>query len=304
MEGDDVGGQHEEDHYDIETDEDDQDGGGNQAANAMIENRISPGTRKCYVGLIKKVDEYARGKGFGEGFPRPITMDFAETFANDILAKRADDNSIKSDSIVGLYFSAIKFAHTDAKPPIAIPSNVVGYFANYKKGHKRKLAELKNDGIMKMTEGKEQITFAQLSSILTVTLKTAGDGRYAHLFLSVLWTLFARSASVADIHMQFFALNCDAITIKLPRHKGDQDGRRSFPKHVYGNPYDVNLCIYTAIGMHIYTDLMPDNCTRIFQKGILKSFSRQFGKVLEYCGMDISDFDPEDYGTHSIRKGM
>jgi hypothetical protein len=231
-------------------------------------------------------------------------MEFAQLFANDILAKRADNNSIKSDSIVGLYCSAIKFAHTDANPPLTMPSDVNSYLGKYKKGHKRKLAELKNDGIMKMTGGKEQITFAHLSMILKVTLKLAGDGRYTHLFLSILWTLFARSASVADVHMQFFTLDCDAITNKFPRHKGDQDGRRSFPKHVYGNPYDPNLCIFTAIGIHIYTDLMPDNGTRIFQNGILKSFSKQFGKVLDDCGMDIADYDPDDYGTHSIRKGI
>jgi len=296
---------HMEDNFDIEEDGDDQEEEEiNQAANAMILNRISPSTRKLYVGLVKKVDEFAMGKGLVNGFPRPITMEFAQSFANDILAKRADNNSIKSDSIVGLYFSAIKFAHTDLDPPIAIPPDVNSYFGKYKKGHKRKLAELKNDGVMKMTEGKEQITFAQLSTILKVTLRSAGDGRYAHLFLSILWTLFARSASVADIHMQFFSLNCDAITIKFPRHKGDQDGRRSFPKHVYGNPYDVNLCIFTAIGMHIYTDLMPDRNTRIFQSGILNSFWRQFGKILNFCDMDISDYDAEDYGTHSIRKGM
>ena len=64
----------EDQHSDVE-EGDDHEEGANEATNAMILNRISPKTRKVYIGLVKNVDEYARGKGFVHGFPRPFTMD-------------------------------------------------------------------------------------------------------------------------------------------------------------------------------------------------------------------------------------
>ena len=275
---------------------------GNAQANAMVDNHIAKSTRKQYLTLAAQIDTHARSKGYEEGMPKPMTMEYAVMFANDVLAQPNNDGSIRSISGVGLFISAIKHVHVNGEPAMQFPPKVAVYFAKYRRGHKRKIAELRNDGVMKVSEGKQQITFASLMIILAETLSMSGDGRYTHLFLTLLWSMFARTASVADIHMQFFGLNCDAITIRLPRHKGDQEGNAFFPKHIYANPYDCKLCAFTALGIHIYTDLMPDMGTRLFQDGVLKSFSNYFTKVLRTYGFE-DEFDTDDHGTHSIRKG-
>ena len=41
----------------------------------------------------------------------------------------------------------------------------------------------------------------------------------------------------------------------MPKQKGDQDGSRAFPRHIYANPRDPILCPILALSLHIFSNI-------------------------------------------------
>ena len=262
------------------------------------DNRIAPKTKDGYRNAWNQMVKYSTEHGFGELKP-PVGIDFVRAFFGSLAIPR-DTNELLSDSYVGNFQSALKLAYKQANAEMA--SEITSFLSDFKRGHKRKIAELKSKGVMKATEGKSAFNFNDLLIILDDAFVLSRDSRYLHVFVILCFSMIARSQTVADLRYDFFSMGTDSIKIKITKHKGDQIGKDIFPKHMYANPYNPKLCLFTALGIHLFTNMSPSN-GRIFQDGILKSVGKALTSFLktDLPGL-ATGFDPTDHGLHSIRK--
>ncbi len=115
----------------------------------------------------------------------------------------------------------------------------------FTKGYTKMVAELKQIGDMPLFEGKRPISFAGYQYMTIQALKQERDftsATFAHAFLILCWNLMARSVSVGQLMFSHLSWDNDSLIITIPRHKGDQEGRYSYPRHVFANPLNPSTC--------------------------------------------------------------
>jgi len=78
----------------------------------------------------------------------------------------------------------------------------------------------------------------------------------------------ARTASIATCLYDHITWNGDCLVIHLPRHKGDPEGLRSYPKHIYANSADPLLCPVLALGLHVVSTSFRED-TAVFAGGCI-----------------------------------
>lgn len=86
----------------------------------------------------------------------------------------------------------------------------------------------------------------------------------------------------------------------------DCTGEKITPKHVYANPYEPHKCPILALALHIfgaYDRSQMADIIKVFPS--LTTFDT-FSKWLNEALKAVSNlgFSPDDYGTHSFRKGV
>ena len=123
-------------------------------------------------------------------------------------------------------------------------------------GYKRKVARLKQQGAMKVTEGKAQITFAGYKTIAQKAVSAAYDfalNTFAWVFLLISWNIMARCSTSSAIMIDHLEWENDSLLLHVPSHKGDQDGETSKlqPRHVYANPLRPLTCPILALAVYI-----------------------------------------------------
>lgn len=107
-----------------------------------------------------------------------------------------------------------------------IPINIVRVFTKFFKGLRRKLSSLKQNGELKMSEGKSPISFEGYRYLCKVSVKWNDNGGdsftpvFSHLFLTLCWNLMARCNSVANIMFNHISWHADSLSIVFPKHKG------------------------------------------------------------------------------------
>ncbi len=118
----------------------------------------------------------------------------------------------------------------------------------------------------------------------------------------------SRSHSVASLMYCHFQWKEDALIVTLPRHKGDQDGAKIFPVHVYANPLMPEICPVLSLAIYAFCNQChrEDNGSNwklfIGNKVEAKysnwlSENMKSGKLNE---VEIGN-SAEDMGTHSFR---
>ncbi|OQR83465.1 hypothetical protein THRCLA_23145, partial [Thraustotheca clavata] len=147
-------------------------------------------------------------------------------------------------------------------------------------GYTRKIATLKEEGKMKVTEGKEPMAHQDryhIKSLLIryITGSTTNSDKLlnvmAHTFLLFCGNLISRANSCAAIMYDRISWEDDSLVITFPRAKNDQEGRKCEPKHVYANPINPETCPILKM-----TDLGivgADVGTHSFRKGVASFLS-------------------------------
>ncbi len=182
--------------------------------------------------------------------------------------------------------------------------------SNWLDGYKRKIADLRAKGIMKAREGKLPLSYLQYERLCELSLFAADtravSSSFVHVFMVLCWNLFARSCSVAELYFHHLSWNNDALLIDMSKQKADQTGERMTPKHIYANPYRPCICPILALALHVFSNAYrmdgEDKDKLFLSKNSYDTFCKWFGVALE--GMSNLGFRPEDYGTHSFRKGI
>ena len=117
-------------------------------------------------------------------------------------------------------------------------------------GYKKIINKLKQRGLMKLHEGKREISNAgyQLLAQKFVGKVPARNGgtwssvTFAWTFFVLLWNLMSRSDSVDKLTLNVISWEGDALIIEEQGHKGDEKGENNIRKHIYANPYEPWIC--------------------------------------------------------------
>jgi hypothetical protein len=160
-------------------------------------------------------------------------------FLGHACKKKEKDGSYKDPVIfhafqhVSGYKSAIKDYYSNME--VEFSEDILKMFKQFFEGYVRRVAQLKQDGIMPIIEGKQAMSF---KGYKILALKAGGQSTdyslaiFSHLYLLLCWNLIARCVSVGGLMYNHISWENDSMVIVFPSHKGDKEGRNALPKHV------------------------------------------------------------------------
>ena len=100
----------------------------------------------------------------------------------------------------------------------------------------------------------------------------------------------------------------DALVTVFPSHKGDKEGARSLPKHVYANTEEPSICLILNFAIYVFTRRYDreGSKTRVFQGDSESRFSKWLSRLCEDNEELLRNqrVDISMIGTHSFRKGI
>lgn len=113
-----------------------------------------------------------------------------------------------------------------------------------------------------------------------------------------------RSETVGKIHLKNITWEQDSLVIHIGKQKNDQEGERSFGRHLYANPLDPSVCPVLALALVIFS---KRGSNRLFDGDRPQArFSDALNKALRQLSaaeIQLLGADPREVGIHSTRKG-
>jgi hypothetical protein len=189
------------------------------------------------------------------------------------------------------------------------PQAFYGSIGDVQKGAQRKRAQEKVEGLVPLEEGKAAIPGHLYLDLVEALLKS-GEDIFCHTFAVCSWVLMCRVSNVADLRGAHLSWENDAVVISIVKHKADQGGERTDPKHCYANPFNPSACVVTALAIYFAVYGPPKAQTdHVFEgnrqherfveaiRRVLQSNLR-LKEELERLGITA-----EDIAAHSFRKG-
>lgn len=116
------------------------------AAQAVIANRHATSTLDAYRNAFNRMESYARDHGFADEagkLPIPVPDGFITAFVGH-LSQLRDNGTLYSDSYVGHYSSSLVYYYGEKQ--LILPDEIRTVLSQFKRGHKRKIADLRNNG--------------------------------------------------------------------------------------------------------------------------------------------------------------
>jgi hypothetical protein len=180
------------------------------------------------------------------------------------------------------------------------------------------VSDLKLAGKMPVFEGKHHLTYNGYRN-LAHTLFTAQPFTrtlFGWPYLVLQWNLIARTATVSAMMMEHVSWEDDALLISMPKHKGDQEGVKCFPRHLYANPINPIICPVLALAVLTFTKVLrydPEAGPHALPNYRIFDGSSNDARWSELLSRIIASIPQADVlmlgaekrqlGTHSIRKG-
>ncbi|POM77572.1 LOW QUALITY PROTEIN: Hypothetical protein PHPALM_5026 [Phytophthora palmivora] len=158
------------------------------------------------------------------------------------------------------------------------------------KGLKRDVARRNHNAGVKLTEGKEPLSFSVLRHFVP---------RFSNITIL--------TGNTASIHSGHLSWDGDALAIHFGHTKNDQDSTRPRDaRHVYANPFNPEIC--PVLSLAIYGAVLGLSNSKIFPGGNqYDRFSKILKRVMETEEMKEilanEGLVASDIGTHSARKG-
>jgi len=208
----------------------------------MVEKKLSDKTKMNYRGRIKalKMISEHEEKPISDLYntendeltlplPVPVLIEFFGYIGN--VSEEGDQ--YKAVSTVGGFRSAIVDLYKSHRISNMFPSDEISDFIS---GYKRNIAYEKLAGHVTLQEGKRAVTFEsyrKLAQLATSAATSASQYINMTLFMLLSWNLMCRSISTANLMYTHMTWIGDALVVNLPKTKGDQEGSKSYPKHMY-----------------------------------------------------------------------
>jgi hypothetical protein len=192
---------------------------------------------------------------------------------------------------------------------VPLPEAFYGGIGDVKKGAQRKRAQEKVEGLVPIEEGKAAIPGHLYLELVEALLKSGADV-FCHTFAVCCWVLMCRVSNVAELRGAHFCWDNDAIVISMVKHKADQEGERTDPKHCYANPFKPSACVVTAVGIYFAVYGPPKTVRdKVFEGNRQHDrFVDAVRRVLDQnprlkAEMERLGITVEDIAAHSFRKG-
>jgi hypothetical protein len=164
---------------------------------------------------------------------------------------------------------------------------------------------------LSQTEGKIPLPFAAYES-LTGILHRCDNPEHitAHLFLLLDWNLISRADGVVTSNISIVSMWSDSLRFEIGPTKTNQEGKKhvDHPFHLYSCPENPVICPFLSLCKHLICrpQILAGNC-HLFegsnQYEHLFSVLCSIVKAPEHKHAFIDQgFNPDDFGTHSLRK--
>jgi hypothetical protein len=133
-------------------------------------------------------------------------------------------------------------------------------FADYSAGHRKDVAQARQEGTFKQESGKSYMRIAMYYFLAEKSMTNeAGDwelSMFAHLYLLQLWNIMFRvSSGAAEAYAHITYSGGDNIEIVVPTEKNNQDGSTigSRPRHLHANPFEPTVCLFLAFAVWFFS---------------------------------------------------
>ena len=224
----------------------------------------------------------------------------------DFLYSRAQmkNRNFLSRSGCGGYRSAFKelYRQCDVTMEDTFEKELTKNFRGLLRGYAAEKAETG----ARLTEGKDPMSFALYKFLCKKMVADGSQGAiFAHAFITMTWNLMCRSKNTVHIHLNHITWGSDSMTIRFAHTKTDvEGGDQARIRHVFANPYNLDICAITALGKYL-ASYPPKDSGKVFDDGSYKRFQKYLKKLVadNACDVERMGFNPIDIGVHSIRKG-
>jgi len=119
--------------------------------------------------------------------------------------------------------------------------------------------------------------------------------------------MIQRSNSISKIRLTAISWRDDSMIIDIPRHKGDQEGEHCYPRALYANVYQPEICPVLAVAIRVFsTSMIGENGLALFKGSAPEqTFSRWLHALIERNILTPENIgvNPKEIGSHSLRKG-
>jgi hypothetical protein len=283
-----------------------------KAAAAIAKKRITDSTRGMYERKLKAFEKFL-SKHYPEKVDaeKNIILPVEERTILAFLTSVAYHDPTtklkpKASSTIGAYYSAVKFLYTEKN----VAWNGTSEVYNFLSGFKSTVATAKENGIISSVEGKQPLSMRAFCTLTKFALKSNGrDSLFAHLYMVLCWNLMGRTTTTASLNLCNVSWNGDGLVITIPRHKGDQAGQQTKPKHLFANPYCPEICPVLALAIYIFScgvnTNVNNNQFNLFDGGSPENAFNKWlhDKALGNITEEELGIPKKETGTHSLRKG-
>ena len=305
-------------------------------SDAILDERLAPGTKRQYAAKIKHFEEWV-----SHVHPEFIEEDDSsdcgfrvqyETLEPVVLKEFLGHISKKQDRKAQtleepyVYFNPVRLQsvqHVNGYKSalvnkyrtlgIALDFEHQTMFSDMLTGYRRVVQKKKQDGEMEMHEGKYPLSFSGYRYLAKKAIAQTSDFQlaiFAHIFLLLCWNLLARCVSVSSIMFQHISWEEDSMVVVFPTTKSDKAGKNSAPIHVFANPSCPEICPILWLAVYIWCSGFRRTGSKpnLFgtPSGTEKRFSDWLHGVLGSSAADLllMGIIILEIGTHSFRKGV
>jgi hypothetical protein len=166
---------------------------------------------------------------------------------------RVTKPAIYSFSHVSGYRSALTYLYEHAN--IAMDHVLDKEMDRFMGGYIRTIADYKELGLMEVQEGKLPLPFDayRFLSYKAASQKVNTSTAFHWSFGVLMFNLMARVHSICTIKLKHIFWEADSLVILIPKHKGDQEGKQAFPRHLYANTECPEICPVLSLAVHLFS---------------------------------------------------
>ncbi len=228
-----------------------------ETAQALVNSRILPSTRSSYLAKVDVIKKWYNENN--KQFNLPLIRDDISSFFGSLVQvpmMGEPSHSPASSSAVRLYKSALVWYYHQEKLQIDPPLDAE--LENFMHGYQRRVSELKLGGEMELVEGKLPLSFKGYCLLASKFASCQEQSQFNEMtfawsYLVLQWNLMARVSTIASIKLQHLSWQQDSMIVSIPKHKDDQTGCNSIPRHVYANPLMPAICPVLALAVMVFS---------------------------------------------------
>ena len=225
-------------------------------------------------------------------------------------SNKTKPNSQKQYSFVHMrkYHNSIQYGASRSGK--ALPVSYVTGMTKFLESFKKESNEAKKHGRLEEREA-DPITYSFYKLICDMAIKI-GD-MYLWAYTVCQWNCIARSINIDGLSFGQFSLGMDSVVIEFYDTKSDQTGEKTVPKNCFANPFDMEVCIFTALGcfLSVQEEVWSTDRDTLFRAKNTKvgSAAHTYNTKLHHLFKThlkdtVPDFvRPDHANSHGIRKG-